>query len=331
MRAVYNSTQVKEIDMKLGKRWIWVGLVFLGLIIILLVLYLVRGVEKEDLDQSARNGANGQFILLEDGYTHYHLEGPDDGSLVIFVHGFSVPSYVWEPNTRALNSAGYRTLRYDLYGRGFSDRPDLEYDHQLFIRQLEGLIAGLSLDEAQVVVGLSMGGPIAASYQSRNADKVKGLILVAPEIKTSGVNDIFPLNLPGVGEYLMFAVMEPYVLPRLQTNDFYQPELFPDWEEIYREQFLYKGTGQALLSTVRNLVDLRPEEIYAEVNDLEIPVLLIWGEDDQTIGWDQILILKEILPDLDLRVIENAGHLVNYEKAVEINPLFFEFLKQVEW
>jgi len=45
------------------------------------------------------------------------------GPAVALVHGFSVPYYVWDPTAPELARAGFRVLRYDLYGRGYSDRP----------------------------------------------------------------------------------------------------------------------------------------------------------------------------------------------------------------
>jgi len=307
----------------------WVLGISLVLALILTSLYLVLRTEKRDLDQAAREGASGIFIELSAGVVHYHLAGPDDKPLVVLIHGFSVPDYVWQPTFQGLAEAGYRVLSYDLYGRGYSDRPDLLYDVDLFQSQLGGLLASLKINEPVHLVGLSMGGPIAARYAHQHTENVKSLILISPVVVQPTNSDIFPLNLPGVGEYLMATIMEPIVLPKLQVEDFYQPDNFPGWEDLYRVQLQYRGTGKALLSTIRQLVILDPEDEYRELEETDLPVLLVWGVNDQTIGEDQIEILKAILPEMEILQIEQAGHLVHYERPERVNPEIVEFLDRI--
>ena len=303
--------------------------VVIGLFLLLGGLEIFSGVENRELDQFARTEAGGSFVELDQGVVHYYLEGPDDAPLVVLIHGFSVPSYVWEPTTAYLNKNGYRTLRYDLYGRGYSDRPDLVYDITLFEDQLAGLIDRLQLNGPVSVVGLSMGGPVADRYANKYPDQVAGVILISPEVTQSTSRDIFPMNIPGVGEYLMSAVMEPYILPNLQAGDFTHPENFPSWEAKYRVQMQFKGTGRALLSTIRELVKLNPEVEYQALQRTDLPVMLIWGNTDQTIGPDQIDVLQQILPEIEIRIMEDGGHLVHYERSDEVNPELIDYLDRI--
>jgi len=97
------------------------------------------------LDDAARRHAPGDFIRLPDGMVHYELAGPADKTQVVFVHGFSVPYYIWDHTFPALAEAGFRALRYDLFGRGYSDRPDLPYNLELFVRQLRDLLTALQI------------------------------------------------------------------------------------------------------------------------------------------------------------------------------------------
>ena len=308
-------------------KWFLGTSLVLGLI--LTGLYLVLRTEMRDLDQDAREVASGVFIELPEGVVHYHLAGPEEKTLVVLIHGFSVPDYVWQPTFQGLAEAGYRVLSYDLYGRGYSDRPDLLYDVDLFQSQLGRLLASLKINEPVHLVGLSMGGPLAARYAHQNTENVKSLILISPVVVPPTNSNIFPLNLPGVGEYLMAAIMEPIVLPKLQAEDFYQPENYPDWEDLYRVQLQYRGTGRALLSTIRQLVILDPVNEYKELAETDLPVLLVWGVNDQTIGIDQIEVLKAILPDMEIFQVERAGHLVHYEHPERVNSEIMDFLELI--
>src|SRR5512135_3114691 len=119
--------------------------------------YNYRG-ETETLDDAARAALPGQFVALPDGIVHYELAGPPGGPVVVLVPGISVPYTTWDANFPALANAGLRVLRFDLYGRGYSDRPDVAYDADLFDRQIANLLSALGLGDPLNLVGLSMGG-----------------------------------------------------------------------------------------------------------------------------------------------------------------------------
>ncbi len=55
------------------------------------VAYFVRNPERSTLDAAEREGAEGRFVTLADGVTHYDVTGPDTGRVAVLVHGFSVP------------------------------------------------------------------------------------------------------------------------------------------------------------------------------------------------------------------------------------------------
>ncbi len=312
-----------------SKWWKWVVGILAGMVIILAGVYLLLNGENLDLERDGAENAPGEFTELENGLVHYQLVGPKDAPLIVLIHGFSVPLYVWDPTALALEEAGYQVLSFDLYGRGYSARPDVEYDLDLFVDQLDELITNLELQSPTVVAGLSMGGPIAARYASLHPAEVAGVILIAPEVSPTSWKDIFPLNLPVVGDYLMAAVMEPLILPKLQAADFVHPENYPDWESKYRVQLRYRGTGRALLSTIRNLTSLDPTIEYRHLGDEGLPVLLIWGKKDATIGADQISLLQSLVPDIQTLVVPDAGHLPHYEQADLVNPRLVQFLEEV--
>ena len=117
------------------------------------------------LDDRSRNSAPGHFTKLSQGRTHYKWHGPSDGPVVVLVHGLTTPSYVWTALLPGLTGAGYRVLRYDLYGRGFSDRPKGAQTGAFFVRQLQDLLQDQGVDGPVPVVGYSMGGSIALILQ----------------------------------------------------------------------------------------------------------------------------------------------------------------------
>ena len=134
------------------------GIVFLLFVAVPAGVYVAADPEKLDIDQSVRDSAPGQFAHLSDGYTHYEIGGPTDGRVVVLAAGATVPYYIWDPTFSALVGAGFRVLRYDYYGRGYSDRPDLPFTQDLYVRQLAELLDALRITQPIDLAGLSFAG-----------------------------------------------------------------------------------------------------------------------------------------------------------------------------
>lgn len=300
------------------------------MIIVLTAAYFLSDTESQTLDAQTRASLPGQFVTLSEGIVHYELAGPEEAPLVVLVHGFSVPYYVWDPTFTALSEAGFRVLRYDLYGRGYSDRPQVAYDQGLFTGQLTELLSALEVEGPVVLVGLSFGGAVVARYVDEYPEQVQGLVLIDPQVASVSTDDIFPLNIPWVGEYLMSVYMAPHMLPESQPDDFYRPERFPDWEEMYRVQMQYTGFKRAILSSIRNMVGLYPLADYRTLGREDLHTMLIWGEEDQTISFTEIELVREAFPQAEFYTIAEAGHLSHYEQADTVNSLLVDFLKGIK-
>ena len=297
------------------------------IILILLGSYWYLNLEKFTLDDAVRNQAGGEFVGLSDGYTHYELSGPSGGDLVVLVHGFSVPYYIWDPTVEGLTDAGYRVLRYDLYGRGYSDRPEVEYDLDIFVKQLDELTRQVVPDQKFNLVGLSMGGPVVASYVNKHPEMIESVTFIDPEIEKVSEADIFPMNVPLLGEWFTGVYLVPYRLPQTQADDFYHPENYPEWEQKYTDQLQYKGFKRAILSTIRNLTSYDPYQIYEEYAENGFPTFLIWGTEDRTISRQSINLFMQAVPGVEYMFVEDAGHLPHYEKADLVNTALIDFFQ----
>ncbi|MGR3617231.1 MAG: alpha/beta fold hydrolase [Paracoccaceae bacterium] len=105
------------------------------LLILLLVLVwpFIREARKPEMTQKQRANALGEFAQLSQGLTHYQWIGPLRGPIAVCVHGLTTPSFVWGGIAQGLAKMGFRVLVYDLYGRGFSDRPKGQQDRVFFL------------------------------------------------------------------------------------------------------------------------------------------------------------------------------------------------------
>src|SRR5690606_27450134 len=142
-----------------------------------------------------------------DGYVHYKITGPQTGPVVVLVHGFSMPLFIYEPLALRLEEKGYRVLRIDLFGRGLSDRPDADYSPGLFTRQLRDVLGHLEISTPVRLVGTSMGGIVVSHFTLSHPEKVQQLVLIAPAGFPMEIPTIAKVTrLPGLGDYLMKTV-----------------------------------------------------------------------------------------------------------------------------
>lgn len=290
--------------------------------------------ETEDLTDAVRNNAGGSFIRLSDGICHFEFGGLDmplrdysTTDVIVLIHGFSVPYFIWDPTFEFLVRSGFRVLRYDLFGRGLSDRPRVRYDIHLFVRQLKDLLDALGIKEPVHLAGLSMGGPISAAFMDKFPERVKSHILVDP----AGAKPI-PLSwtlkaakLPIVAE-LVLGLFGGESLVKGIASDFFSSGLIKQFQNNYRIQMRYKGFIRAILSTIRNGMLDSFYETYQRVGKLKKPTLLFWGRNDTTVPFEDSRAILSAISHAEFHPIENCGHIPQYEKPAEFNPILLKFL-----
>ena len=301
---------------------------FSVLLLILLLVYMAADREKKTLSDDERVHLGGTYLKLSAGVTHYELTGPVEGKVVVFVHGFSVAMYNWDLQVQALTRAGFRVLRYDLYGRGYSDRPEAQYDAALFVTQLRDLLDALKITKPVNLVGLSLGGPVVAHFAAAYPVRVERLVLLAPVVQ-SVVNDtkFKPLRMPVVGNFIMRVIAVKTITERglalLKSID--APGKYA---AMFKAQTEYSGYSYALRSLICGDLFSNQIETYKKAVKNAKWVLLIWGTADTDISAEMIARLRAAVPGIEYRQLKGIGHDLNYTAADIINPLIIDFLKQ---
>lgn len=267
-----------------------------------------------------------KFVELSDGVTHYQIAGPITGRTVVLIHGIAVPCGIWDTTTNDLVKSGFTVLRYDLYGRGHSDRPKTRYDHLLFDRQLSELLAKLEILTPVDVVGLSLGGLIALVFADRHTEKVGKICLIDPV----GFGLVLPfetklVRLPILGEFIMRMFGETVIMREL-SKGLYRRERVAEYLDIAKPQFLIPGFKRAFLSTLRNMAYMDMSDVYFRVGEKDRPVLLIWGREDRSVPISNSKKVIEAVQHLEFFPIDEAGHLPHYERPALVNAKLIEFL-----
>lgn len=290
------------------------------IVLVIAALPFIRSKEKLELNAESRKELKGSFIQLPSGVTHYEIAGPENGQVLVLLHGFSVPSYIWDRNFYALADSGFRVIRYDQFGRGFSDRPKTAYTASFYHNQLNELLTALHIQQPVSLAGVSMGGAIAASYAVSFPQKVNRLILVDPANTTK---DIGILKTPLIGDYFNKTWFVPG-LPEGQASDFYSPaSIPPGYSESYLAQMQYKGFDAAILSTLRNFLSTDIHAYYEKLGAAQVPVLLVWGKQDQTVPFDEKM---TSLLHARLLLVDSCGHLPQLEHPQLFNAETAKFL-----
>jgi pimeloyl-ACP methyl ester carboxylesterase len=284
--------------------------------------------ENKELNDEVRRSADDSFIQLPDGITHYELGGAETGKPVVLIHGFSVPYFIYDPTFEFLVKSGFRVLRYDLFGRGFSDRPHTKYNLDLFVTQLADLLDALDIIQPVCLIGLSMGGPITAAYIVRFPEHVDRIVLIGPSgAKPITFSPVLKLaKLPLLAEIVLRLAGNEGLL-KVAASDFYDPIWVEHFLPEYEDQMQYKGFKRALLSTIRNGMLGSFIEIYKELGKMDKMILLVWGRNDSTAPFEHSDTLRTALPQAKFYVVENCGHIPHYEKADQVNPILLKFLR----
>lgn len=293
-----------------------------GLLILLVIGFAVPFVlerRRPEMDAAARDLAPGKFAELSDGLTHCRWHGPDDGPVLVCIHGLTTPSYVWDALVPPLAEAGFRVLRYDLYGRGYSDRPRGAQTRAFFIRQLRDLLQHEGIQRGISLLGYSMGGSIATVFAAAEPERIERVILLAPAgmIHAPGRLAKVARKLPVLGDWLMLALGGAQ-LRRGAMAQSGPPDVIADLANRQAIETGLRGYLPAVLSSSRNILAETLEEEHRALAALRVPVAAIWGQDDTVIPISALGRLAEWNRSARQATIPGAGHGLAYTHSVEV-------------
>ena len=273
------------------------------------------------------NVKTGAFVELSKGHCYYELSGPaideTDLPLLVLVHGYSVPSFVWDPTFDEAVRRRRPVLRFDLYGRGHSSNPDTIYDIELFAGQVIELLDHLGFDDPVDLAGLSMGGPICIGAAANHPDRFRTLVLVSPSSFASNYGNRRNTAEPTAEEVVRFREQRMRTWADRQSSDFFNPKAFPGWAERCRGFAQHQGFARALLSTNRSTRPLIKEQHAIQRG--RYPVHLIWGVQDEVCPYASAQEnVAARIPRAQVHLFERCGHLPQMEHPNKFNRLLMD-------
>ncbi|MCV2395154.1 alpha/beta hydrolase [Actinotalea sp. M2MS4P-6] len=286
------------------------------------------GTGRQELTADVREGLPGSFVELSAGVTHYELRGDPVVGDVVLVHGNAAPYATWDNTIGPLCDAGFRVLRYDVFGHGFSDRPKLRtYDRDFYNTQLDELLRRLGIPTPVRLVGTSQGGSIATCFAAAHPGAVSRLALLAPFFDELPGSDSLAYRLvtkPVLGEVLM-TLMGGRNLTDL-SDAVVSVDAVPDLRRQVTDQLRYSGKRRAVLANLRGDALTDATDCYRRVGEQHLPMLLTRGTADAKIPEASLTRLRALPPDIEYQEIEGGAHLAHYEVPDRMNPVLIRFL-----
>lgn len=285
---------------------------------------------RKQVTAETRANAPGQMAKLPQGVTHYQWHGPADGPLCVCIHGLTTPSFVWGGLAPALVKMGFRVLTYDHYGRGFSDRPDGAQTTDFFLAQLNDLLHDQGVaDKELTVVGYSMGGVIATAFAARAPARTNRVVLLAPAGMSLVGRGLFGkiIRTPVIGRWIMFALY-PSVLRKGFEAEKDLPSSVPDITNLQEAELARRGFLPAVHSSMCHVLSgpMRAEHVI--LHEQKVPVLAIWGINDDVIPVSSADTLKSWNSDTHNALLAGAGHGLTYTHTDDVAALIQDFYDQ---
>ena len=258
-----------------------------------------------------------------DGETWHYLEGGSpDAPVLLLLHGFGGDKDNWTRFSRTLVE-DYRVIAPDLPGFGDSAR-HADWDYSLTAQRdrLEKFVAALELSPLHIG-GNSMGGHLAALYTHAHPGQVLSLAL----LNNGGI------EAPEQSE-LMLAIgrgENPLVLSsaddfdRLLAFVSYKPPFVP-WPAkgvLAEKTFEYASFNRYIFLA---LMDERYVPLEPLLGDIRQPVIVIWGEFDRVLDVSSVEVMKPLLPQAQVIVMPDTGHLPMLERPAATAAHYLKFL-----
>lgn len=293
-------------------KWIRRAALILAALFILFSLtpYLIplNGLEGDRYEQVY---ANSFFETFDDLELHYRIWGDGEtGSGNIFMlHGLGASTFSWRYAVPYFEAKGYRVLAADLPGFGLSERR-AGIDHSALARAeiMWSLLDHIAPREQWHLVGHSMGGATVTAMAMLEPEKSASLILVAGAVSHFEPSVIsFLLKYPPMARW--FKYLGSKVLVREDRVEQFLLSAYgrsPEYEEVlgYYLPLTIEGTE----TTYLDMIDSAAAPLPGNISDLQLPVLLLWGEEDSWVSIEHGLHLERKIGHSRLVRFAGEGH-----------------------
>jgi len=331
------------------KRFFKIAIMVLGGILILGVLLLVLGpflVPVSPLEglASPQDVATGesQFVTIPfegtDGLDIHYLEAASAASELpytfVLLHGSNFNAFTWNQVIDGFGEYG-RVVAYDQIPYGLSEKlvegdwnGENPYSSAAAVEQLFSFLDALGIGNV-VLVGSSYGGTLAVQATMANPDRIDALVFVDAAVYVQEEMPAWLLNSPQMQR------IGPLFARQLGQNEAFIKMTYSDPEKISAErmslttiQTQVTDWDYAYWEYLRVWGADAPDYISV-IPELQQPALVISGDDDKVVPLSDSERLNAELPNSELVVIPNCGHVPHEECPVVFEEAMDTWLNQM--
>lgn len=273
---------------------------------------------------------------------HVSVCEPADGSdrLALFLHGFPECAFSWRHQQPVLADLGYQAWAPDLRGYGRTDRPARVRDYALehLLDDVEALIDAAGPRET-LLLGHDWGGVIAWYFAMRRPEKLDRLVVMNSPHPACMERELRTWAQWKRSWYALFFQI-PWLPERLFAAGNYRaireafrgmardPSRFPDEVlDVYAREAARPGALTAMLHYYRAVVRGGSKRQAAlGYPKIEVPTLLIWGEDDRALGIETTRGTEQYVSDLTFRTLPGVSHWVQQDAPEAVNEMLRAWL-----
>lgn len=255
--------------------------------------------------------AESRWAKFDGGKVHFLEAGNKKNSdAIVFIHGWMCNADFWSDSLNAFPNQ--RVIAVDLIGHGRSDKPRIAYTMDLLAQSVAAVLKEANVDRA-VLVGHSMGTPVARQVYRLHPKKVRGLVIVDGALRAYFTKD--------EGAQFLAAFRKDY---KATSTDFVNGMLKPINDQILKRKIsdvMLSGPDYVGISAMEGL----SEEKLWQADPINVPVLAIF---DDSGGWptDNETFLRTLAPKLEYQSWKGVSHFLMMERPSEFNGQLKAFM-----
>lgn len=242
-------------------------------------------------------------------YCEYIL---NDKPPILLIHGLASSTYTFRRMMPLLQNH-YSIVAVDLPGFGKSEKStSFIYSFQNYAKLMLECLEQFGYSKAHIVAH-SMGGQIALNMAVIAPEKINKLVLLCSSgyLKRAKKSLVFTSYLPYFDKFVYYYIQRKGVINHLKNVFFDQTLINDEMIEEFGKPLDDKGFYKALIRLLRHREgDLLPKQLQ----NIHVPTLLIWGEEDRVVPVEVGKRLVSDLPDARLITYEKTGHLITEER-----------------
>ncbi len=297
-----------------------------GLVLIIVVLVAVIAFlsQQPGLDEvrSEWMGPNDRLVNAAGMEWRVRESGPAGAPAIVLIHGFSHSLEAFDAVAEDLQS-DYRVIRFDLPGHALTGpREDQAYSVEDTVAQVSALLDEIA-PEQFAIGGNSLGGLVAWRYAAANPDAVSHLVLISPGgYPNLGVGDT-PAPVPP--QIQLFLTMAPDAGVQAATAALYADPSRLSADDVARIGALMRidGIGDALIQRIEQFTLPDPNPA---LRTIQSETLVIWGARDVMIPALHGPRFAAAIPNAELLLITDAGHMAQAEKPGDVSNAIRDLL-----